>query len=61
VEDFVIQQMVVNFEKGEDNTEDALRMMQPCQVGPPPGPCIIKHLEIVIYESVVMGKNICNW
>jgi hypothetical protein len=32
VEDAVIKQMVENFEKGEDNTEDALRIMQPCQV-----------------------------
>jgi hypothetical protein len=32
VEDAVIKQMEANFEKGEDNTEDALRIIQPCQV-----------------------------
>ena len=32
VEDTVIKQMEANFEKGEDNTEDALRIIQPCQV-----------------------------
>jgi len=34
VEDSVIQQMAQNFEEGEDNTEDALRIMQACQVSP---------------------------
>ena len=32
VEEAVIKQMEANFENGEDNTEDALRIIQPCQV-----------------------------
>jgi len=32
VEEAVINQLEANFERGEDNTEDALKIIQPCQV-----------------------------
>lgn len=32
VEEAVIKKLEANFEMGEDNTEDALKIMQPCQV-----------------------------
>jgi len=32
VEEAVIKKMEANFERGEDNTEEALKIIQPCQV-----------------------------